>query len=95
MSYSATETRTKPQTAKWFGVADPVAAARADDFVKTATGFESVNKTKTGNTITRTYVFDTKENFTAYLTARASNADEAARKAYNTSNGISTSILGQ
>ena len=95
MSYTATETRTKPQAAKWFGVADPVTAARADDLAKTAAGFISVNKTKTGNTITRTYVFDTKENFTAFLTARSNNADEAARKAYNADNGISTSILGQ
>lgn len=95
MSFTVIETRTRPQGTKWFGSADPAAALRADDFVKSMTGFVSVDKVKSGDTVTRTYVFDTKENFTAYLSARSSNADEVARKAYNTANGISTSILGQ
>lgn len=95
MSYTVIETRTKPTGATWFGVVEPHSAQSADEFAKSSTGFISVNKVKSNNKVVRTYVFDTMENFNAYLSARSSNPDEAARKEYNTANSISTSILGQ
>ncbi len=92
MSYTAIETKTKPQGTKWFGSVEPDTALRADAIPNSMTGFITVDKVKTGNSVVRTYVFDTKANFTAYLSARSSNADEIARQNYNTANGIVTTL---
>lgn len=92
MSYTATETKTKPEGVNWFGKVEPEVALRADAIPNSMTGFVSVNKVKSGNSVVRTYVFDTKANFASYLSARASNPDEAARSAYNTANGVTTTL---
>jgi hypothetical protein len=93
MSYTATETRTKPANVQWFGESNNDSARRANALPREITGFISKQKVRVDeNTIVRTYVFDTKANFIAYLSARSSNPDEAARIAYNTANGITTTL---
>lgn len=91
MAFSVTYTTTKPANVQWFNDVDPNTVYAINEWLPTNTGFISVIKNESTPTkLVKTYTFDTQANYNAYILAKNNNADVIARKAYNNSNGITT-----
>lgn len=95
MTYKVRLTSVKPEGTSWFSqsnAANKTVLGRFREWLKTqATGQISFSKTfPNPNTVVKTYEFDTKENFDAFLAAAQSHPDDLVIKAYNEANNIVT-----
>lgn len=92
MSYSVKDTTNKSENVQWFSEVNPAVVDSINSWVVTNVGFVSSFKVSMSSTsLVKIYVFDTQANYSAYLTAADSNAQEIQRKNYNASNGITSS----
>jgi hypothetical protein len=91
MTYSFTNTTTRPANVEWFKDAEPIGATALHEWTRSQPGFVSFKKVvMSSTTVINTYTFDTRENFNAYRVASELNENFIARKLYNEQNNITT-----
>jgi hypothetical protein len=82
---------TKPANVQWWNQVDSAGATRYSNFVSSFPGISSVDagvNNADANKWNSVIVFQNKATYDAFVTACKTNADWAARKAYNDANGI-------